>query len=290
MSRRPSRTPRAIISTAAASGSLLVSCSALTSFDGFTGGVSGSADAQVVPDAMGARDGTDGAASDVRFGDDASSADRGPVADSGGVAPIAFVQSGETDRASNGIVSFPFGKDVTAHDAIIVSVSVYSTSVTLSSVRDTVGNAYMTVMGPLDGNGTRHYIALALDIAAGPDTVTATLSANPAAYLALHIHEYSGLAASGAFDVGSFNTGTSTATDGMQSGSKTTTADHELIFGYAISLGSMAPGTGFTARTGFETGDITEDEFVTTRGSYQATATMTSGSAWEMLMATFKAQ
>src|SRR5262245_56518562 len=54
-------------------------------------------------------------------------------------------------------VSLAFGGDVAAHSSIIACVTVYNTAVTLAGVTDTRLNAYTTVMGPLDGNGTRHY-------------------------------------------------------------------------------------------------------------------------------------
>jgi hypothetical protein len=270
---------------------LAAGCSLTTSLDGLTGGTrdpgdgaSGAADASLADGDDGSTDAADAA------GDRNESETGSPPSDAGGSeASIAFVQAGETDNASANTVSLAFGRDVGAHDSIIACVTVYTTAVTLVGVTDSRQNAYTTVMGPLDGNGTRHYLALASNVTGGPDTLTATMSANPSAYLSIHIHEYAGLADSNAFDVGSFSTGTSNAVDGMQSGAKSTSANLELVFGYGIAS-TTAPGTGFTARTGFETGDVTEDEIVATRGTYQATATMTSGTQWEMVTALFKAR
>jgi hypothetical protein len=226
--------------------------------------------------------------------------DASPVGDAALVTPtesgtapgssIAFVQAREGDVGSGLSLAVTFGSDVRAHDAIIVCVSIYTLSVTLTGIHDTRGNTFTTIVGPFDANGTRHYLAFAADVVGGSDTVTATVSGNPSPYLGMHIHEYSGLARQGAFDVGSAAAGASKAVDGMQSGAKSTTADHELIFGYGVSSDTAYPGAGYTARSGFSTGDVTEDKVVSVRGSYQTTATMTVGSYWEMLMATFRGE
>lgn len=229
--------------------------------------------------------GAGGAADASQVGDSAL-----PTADSGTPPAIVFVQAREGDTSSALNLPITFGSDVRAHSAIIVCISIYTLSVTLTGIRDIRGNTYTTVVGPYDANGTRHYLAVALDVASGPDTVTATVSGNPSPFLGMHIHEYSGLARQGAFDVGSATAGTSAAVDGMVSGAKSTTADRELIFGYGVSSDTAYPGTGFTARSGFATGDVTEDKIVSVRGTYQATATMTVGNRWEMLMATFRGE
>jgi hypothetical protein len=201
---------------------------------------------------------------------------------------IAFVQAREGETSSATSLSIAFGSDVGSHNAIIVCISIYTLTVTVTGIHDTRGNTYATAVGPFDAKGTRHYLAVALDAAGGPDTITVTVSGDPAPYLGMHIHEYSGLARQGAFDTGSAAAGTSSAVDGMASGAKSTAADRELIFGYGVSSDTAYPGTGFTARSGFSTGDVTEDRIVSVRGTYQATATMVSGTQWEMLMATFR--
>jgi hypothetical protein len=50
-----------------------------------------------------------------------------------------------------------------------------------------------------------------------------------------------------------------------------------------------AAGSGFTKRVITNFGDIAEDEYVTSTGSYGATAGMRSSAAWVMQMATFRA-
>jgi hypothetical protein len=230
---------------------------------------------------------------DVSPSGDASPGGSSDAPDTGAPPPstaIAFVQAREDDTSTATSLSIAFGSDVGSHHAIIVCISIYTLAVTVTAVGDTRGNTYTMVVGPFDGNATRHYIAVALDVAGGPDTVTVTVSGNPAPYLGMHIHEYSGLALRAAFDEGSAAAGTSSAVDGMASGTKSTAADNELIFGYGVSSDTAYPGTGFVARSGFSTGDVTEDRIVSVRGAYQATGTMVTGSSWEMLMATFRGQ
>jgi hypothetical protein len=265
-----------LLASASVAGS---SCSLLVDTDGLSGGPVGDSDASSNTEA----------GSPPSPSQDGGQGDVTQAADSAPPAPdIAFVQARENDSPTALNLSTTFGSDVRAHSAIIVCISIYTLAVSVSAISDSLGNSYTTVVGPFDGNGTRHYIAVALDVAGGPDTVTVTVNGNPSPYLGLHIHEYAGLARQGAFDVGSAAAGTSSAVDGMASGAKATTADHELIFGYGVSSDTAYPGTGFTARSGFSTGDVTEDKVVSVQGTYQATATMVSGTNWEMLMATFK--
>jgi hypothetical protein len=258
-----------------------LSCSLLVDTGNLSGGPS-SNDAGPQSNADGSRDASPA-------GDSAPDGSAG-APDGATPTTIAFVQAREDETSTGTSLSTAFGSDVGAHHAIIVCVSIYTLAVTVTAINDTRGNTYTTVVGPFDAHGTRHYLAVALDVAGGPDTVTVKVSGNPAPYLGMHIHEYSGLARQTAFDMGAAAAGTTSAVDGMASGVKTTTADHELIFGYGVSSDTAYPGTGFTARSGFATGDVTEDKFVSIRGNYQATATMTAGSSWEMLMATFRGE
>jgi hypothetical protein len=81
-------------------------------------------------------------------------------------------------------------------------------------------------------------------------------------------------------------TGTGTTAN---SGSATTTSASELIVGAGNpSSVFTAAGTGFTKRIINAFGGISEDKIVSSTGSYNATATLTSGT-WVMQMATFRA-
>jgi hypothetical protein len=210
-----------------------------------------------------------------------------PSVDARAVVPITFRQANATsDSNSVSSLSTAFNGAVTARGAIIVCLILGSQS-TLSQITDTRGNTYATVLGPWDTfGGYRSYIALAQDVGGGPDTVSAQVS--PATTMELYVHEYAGLATSGAFDKSSSRNGSSSTTDGMESGFVTTSFDQELIFGFAVT-NTAALGTGFNLRSSFNN-NVIEDKVVTTKGSYQATATMTAGTAWAMMVATFRGQ
>jgi len=198
--------------------------------------------------------------------------------------PITFLQSA-TIKPTATTTTLAFTTSITAHDAIIVCVNYpLASGATLTSVTDTLGNAYTPLVGPIDAAGDRHYVAAAYNSLAGNDTLTVTLSAAPVSGSDLLILEYSGLALSNAFDVSANATGNGTA---MDSGGVTTTFGHELILGYAEAP-SATPGTGFTQRA-IQSGNIVEDRVVMATGTYDAAATTTTG-AWEMIVATFKGQ
>ena len=198
------------------------------------------------------------------------------------VVPIAYVQS-TTSKPSVAVTTLALANPVAVHDAIIVCLNFPSSNAAvLSSITDTLGNSYLVVVGPVNAAGDLHYVAVAANSAAGADTLTVTLSATPASGADLFMLEYSGLAFLNPFDVTANSNGNGTA---MSSGPATTTKGHELVLGYAEAP-SASVGAGFTLRSN-NTGNIVEDNVVTTTGSYDATATTTTG-AWTMIMATFK--
>ncbi len=206
---------------------------------------------------------------------DAAAPDVAPVA-------IAFVQQNASSAGTATTLAVPYSAAlVTAHDTLIVGVD--GNSAGTATVTDSLGNTFAPVVGPIENGGLRMTIFAAFDVAGGPDTVTVTLSSAPASFFEVYIHEYAGLVA---FDAEAAQVGTSTATDAMASGNADTHFGNELIFGYGVT-GSSVAGTSFNTRSSFHS-NITEDMIVTTAGTYQATATMTAGSGWTMLMATFR--
>jgi hypothetical protein len=97
--------------------------------------------------------------------------------------------------------------------------------------------------------------------------------------------EYDGLALSGALDQAS-NSGTSTATDGIDTGPVTASKGGELLFAFTGATGTTV-GSNFMTRSTFGN-NLVEDRLVPAAGSINATATMTAGSGWTILAATFK--
>jgi hypothetical protein len=198
---------------------------------------------------------------------------------------IAFVQSNSGIQISNVSLAVAYPAAQTAGDLNIVAVGWGDTTSVVSSVTDTRGNTYSPAVGTTSGTGLRQVIYYAKNIAGGSNTVTVTFNQGPT-YPDVRILEYSGLDTSSPLDVTAAAAGTGTTAN---SGSATTTAANELIFGAGTSGHAFtAAGTGFTQRMIDIFGNIAEDETVSSTGSYNATATNTS-SAWVMQMAAFKA-
>lgn len=247
-------------------------------------------DAAGNPGAPGIDSSTGDASSDGSQSADAPEAEVPPEAsgaDAGSPPPIAFVQAAAGGATKETTASVTFANAISSHDAVIVAIGI-GNGATVTQVSDSIGNDYQIVVGPTtEGPGVlASYIAFAGDVAGGADTVVVKVSGS--GYLDVYIHEYSGLALSNAFDVGSGATGTSTATNGVSSGSATTDAGNELIFGFGNASGTLTVGTGFTARSTFD-GNLTEDMIAVTAGSYQATATA-STDEWGMIMGAFHGQ
>jgi hypothetical protein len=209
--------------------------------------------------------------------------------ESGPPPPIEFVQAGATDAIAAPTANVSFPAAVSAHSAIVVGINYDLTSAAVTLISDTLGSTYDVVMGPIDGTTGRYYIAVALDVVGGPGTVTIARDGGATSYFQVYVHEYSGLARSAAFDVSAWRSGTSSATDGVRSGRATTTFPRELIFGFATFSSGGRAGTGYRQRSSFNA-NVTEDKIAANEGGYETTATMTSGSQWTMLMATFRGQ
>jgi hypothetical protein len=225
--------------------------------------------------------------SDAGESSESSSPDAPAVGSDAGAGYIQGMAAASPMGAST--LSVTLASPVGRHDAIVVGVQ-NDNSVLVSSVTDTVGNAYALLVGPGASQDERGYIYAAFDAGAGADTVTVTLTAPSGCGLAAHVAEYAGLTE---FDVGNYDNGTTTAVDGVASGAVTTTADGELLIGYGFAYSSnpgygvVTTGTGFTRRL-FAYGFTLEDEPAPTKGSYAATGTMTNGTDWIMLGAAFK--
>ncbi|MGC2230440.1 MAG: hypothetical protein WBA09_02985, partial [Candidatus Acidiferrum sp.] len=157
------------------------------------------------------------------------------------------------------------------------------TTATVQSVTDSVGNTYNLAIGPTSGTALRQSIYYASNISGGTNTVTVTFS-QAAAYPDIRILEYKGVTT---LDVTAGASGSSTTPN---SGSATTTAANELIFGAdTIFTTTAAAGSGFTSRIiTSPDSDLVEDKIVSATGANSATATLSSSGPWVMQMVTFK--
>ena len=169
----------------------------------------------------------------------------------------------------------------------MVVVGWNDTTSTVASIRDTAGNTYALAVGPTRGTNLSQSIYYAPNIKGGSNTVTVTFN-QAAVYVDVRILEYSGLAATLPLDVAS---GASGSGSPANSGSATTTSGNDLIVGAdTVQTGNSGPGAGFIARIiTLPDSDLVEDRIVTSTGTYNATGPLTSGGAWVMQMAAFRA-
>jgi Glycosyl hydrolases family 16/IPT/TIG domain len=200
--------------------------------------------------------------------------------------PITFVQvKSATVQTASASVAVTYTVAQTAGNLNVVAVMWGDTTSTVSSVTDSKGNIYALAVGPTKASGLTSAIYYAKTIAGGSNTVSVKFSTT-ASYPNVNVLEYSGLDTATPLDVSSAATGTGTTAN---SGSATTRSPSELIVGAGNpSSVFKSAGSGFTSRVINAFGGILEDKIVSATGSYNATATLTSG-IWVMQMATFRA-
>jgi hypothetical protein len=205
-------------------------------------------------------------------------------------APIAFVQANAaTPQSSQSQVTVTYANAQAAGDTNILAIGWNNATSNITSVTDSAGNTYQLAVATARGTGISQAIYYAKNIkaaVAGSNTVTVTFNtATP--FVDIRATEYSGLDPVNPLDVGRSASGSSATAD---SGSVTTTAARELVFGAGTTVGGFsAAGTNFTSRIITPDLDLAEDRFVTATGSYNATAPLTGSSAWLMQVATFRA-
>ena len=160
----------------------------------------------------------------------------------------------------------------------------------ITSITNSAGNVYQLASPIVRANGISQAIYYAKNIkasAAGANTVTVTFD-RATQYVDLRALEYSGLDLVNPLDTSASASGTSNSAN---SGAVTTNVAHELILGAGTTAGGFSgAGAGFTTRIITSPDlDIAEDRFVTTTGSYSATASLSGSAAWVMQVVTFKA-
>jgi hypothetical protein len=174
-----------------------------------------------------------------------------------------------------------YGQAQVAGDTNILAIGWKNATSTITAVTDSAGNTYQVAVPTARGNGLSQVIYYAKNIkAATANTVTVTFK-KAAPFIDIRATEYSGLDPANPLDV--FHTASGTGTT-PNSGSVTTTAAQEVIFGAGTTTGKFtAAGTNFTSRIiTTPDGDIAEDMFVTATGGYSATATLSGSAAWVM--------
>jgi hypothetical protein len=203
-----------------------------------------------------------------------------------------FVQSKNFLATAGSATTVPvtFTSNVVAGNLIAVWVTWGSSTATLNSVTDSLGNTYTIVQTVTNTtNSQRSAMAYAKNIAGGANTVTATFSAS-IDYRGIIVHEISGADQTAPLDgnAGQWQTGPGLGTDAVSSGSFTTTKNGDYIFGASMNTGvacaGPAAGTGFTAREapacgGHSIQPISEDRIQSAAGSIAATFTASSNNS-----------
>jgi hypothetical protein len=206
--------------------------------------------------------------------------------------PITFIQVNSADpQTPQTSVTVTYAAAQRVGDLNVVVVGWNDSTSTVSTVTDTLGNAYTLAAGPTVQTGTAtqsiFYAKNIVAAAAGANSVTVKFNV-AAAYPDIRILEYSGLDTTNPLDVSSGASGNGTT---ASSGPAVTTtyANDLIIAADVIQTGTPGAGTGFTKRiiTNPDS-DIVEDRVVTAIGSYTATAPVSPSALWLMQLVAFK--
>jgi Protein of unknown function (DUF4038)/Putative collagen-binding domain of a collagenase len=203
-------------------------------------------------------------------------------------AKPAFIQQAySVPQTPQLVVSVAYTQSQTAGNANLLAIGWNDAVATITNVSDSASNIYQIAVPTFRGNGMSQAIYYCPNIKSGANTVTAKFS-QPAVFVDLRITEYSGLSQTNTFDTGTSGTGNGTT---ASSGLITIGSSNELLFAAGMTATTFgAPGPGFTQRViTSPDGDIIEDQIANTAGSFNATATLSSG-AWLMQLAAFKSE
>ena len=197
-----------------------------------------------------------------------------------GIQSVQTAVAGSEPAVLNISASFPSNN--IAGNFLIVTGTAARPAGTIT-ISDTAGNTYVPAVGPVtDGpQEVTAYIWYVQSARAGANRVTLTPTGPRA--MEIHISEWSGVATSAPVDQTAVASGFGTA---ASSGTRTTTANGELIFGYTFIGNSGTEGAGFTRLT-LVNGDLDDDLIQPSAGPIAATFTQSAGD-WLVLMATFR--
>ncbi|HTQ45014.1 MAG TPA: hypothetical protein VMI75_19775 [Polyangiaceae bacterium] len=221
----------------------------------------------------------------------ADSGDEGEAGDeSTPLGPVAFVQvAASTPGGSVHRVSATFAQQQSAGDLNVVAIGWNDTTADIADVSDSSGNVYQLAVGPTQlGQDLTQAIYYAPNIAAADaaaNVVTVTF-ATRANVVDLRVLEYSGLDPVAPFDGASDGSGDDQGP--AASGTVSTSAARSLLVGAGMTTDAFTdPGTGYTMRQVTDDGDMVEDMVVSSPGSYDAEASVSSSCEWVIQVAAF---
>ena len=195
-----------------------------------------------------------------------------------------FKQERDSQANSGNTSKVTFASPTTAGNLIAVYLIWDNTGA--ASVSDSLGNSYISAVGPTRWSNSKYstQIFYVINASGGTDTVTATFATKLSQFGIVYAHEYSGVRQAAPVDV---TVAASGASGGLSSGLIATTNAIDLLFAGGVSANVVTrAGAGYTARS-FSQGNIAEDKVVSVKGSYSATAS-NSGGSWAIQMVAFK--
>jgi len=210
----------------------------------------------------------------------------------GGTATIGFTQvNAATPQTPQSIVAVPYVGAQHAGNLNVAIVSWNDTTVSVSSVSDSNGNAYSLAVGPTSfpGRSSQSIYYAPNIVGAAPNSNIVTVRFNGAAVFPdIRVLEYSGIDPVSPLDAVTGSSGTSATTS---SGILTTTVPNVLLVaGNVVETVTQTPGANFSKRIiTTPDGDIAEDRVVSAIGSYEATAVIDPSGSWIMQMVAFRA-
>jgi hypothetical protein len=218
-------------------------------------------------------------------GRDASSLPADAAAVAGADATPAYVQSNifEPVTPQDGL-DLAFAQDLKAGDALVASVCWSLSFDDVETVRDSLGNTFVRLVGPTANSTMSLSCAIygaSASVASGPDTVTVGLVT--ASGIQLAAMEVSGVSAQ-PFDAMCGNSGTGTS---PTSNAASSSQPNELVFGGIYCDHRCDPGAGFTSGA-FTEGNGIEYKIVSATGSYSADFTQYPSGGFVAQMVTLK--
>jgi len=204
---------------------------------------------------------------------------------------LGFVQVNyATPQGTASNVTATYSQAQTAGNLNAVVIGWSDSTAQITSVTDSRGNAYALAVGPTVQSGTAtqaiYYAKNIAAAAANGNTVSVTFN-SPAYSPDVRVAEYSGIDPVNPIDTVAAAQGSGTSSN---SGSVSTGNANDLLLGAnLVQQLTTGPGSGYTNRViTAPDSDILEDQIVTTAGSHNATAAVSSG-AWIMHMVAFRA-
>ncbi len=173
-----------------------------------------------------------------------------------------------------------------AGNLLVVFAGWNDSTSSVTSVSDSLGDAFALAIGPTRRTGLSQSIYYAKNIAGGANSVTVRFD-RAASSVDIRVLEYAGLDPVAPFDSA---VGASGSSGLASTGSLITHAAGDLLAaGDMVLTGSPTAGAGFTSRVvTTPDSDIAEDRIAGAAGSYSATAPVAGPNGWVIQVAAFK--